>query len=308
MSDQDGALPLGLAQQQAAKNVDPEQLESMGKRAAALYAERHMPLNEAVVEIVKEARLAPEQVKRVCEFANTAAYLFEFEKGGAVRNVTFEGGPANPASVLQDLNDGSSPPPRQVKTSGYQPPKSHYKTAMASDSILAEAFGVRPGLEKVAEVSHSVRANPGEEIADLRIRLEGIRDDLKSKYASSGVLLLDVRRDLCDAVRQEVLTGTTLGDIVTAWMPYSDSVEMLKQAMPLIFGHLTATQTMTREEQQKSLTKTASISRIPNPDHPVIDRFIAFTKISHEHAKLEEALKIVGDQLRDVNQKLGEML
>ena len=35
MSDSSDSLPLGLALQQAAKPVDPEQLELMGKRAAA---------------------------------------------------------------------------------------------------------------------------------------------------------------------------------------------------------------------------------------------------------------------------------
>jgi len=306
MSDQAGAIPLGLAQQQAAKNVDPEQLEVMGKRAAALYAEQRTPLNEAVVEIVKEARLAPEQVKRVCEFANTAAYLMEFEKGGEVRNVTFDGGPANPAAVLQDLNDGSSPPPRQVKTAGYQPPIGHYKTAMASDSILAEAFGIKSEMEKTAQLDHAIRANPGEEIADLRVRLEGVRDDLRSKYASSGVLLHDVRHDLCESVRREVLAGTALEDIGKAWHGYAPT-QMWKEAMLMVSGHLKASG-MTKEASL-SFTPIAKLAgqRIPNTNHPVVDRFIALTKISHEHAKLEKAIEIVNDQLHDVNRRLEAM-
>ena len=306
MSDQAGAIPLGLAQQRAAKNIDPEQLEAMGKRAAALYAEQHAPLSEAVVEIVKEARLAPEQVKRVCEFANTAAYLLEFEKAGQVRNVTFDGGPANPADVLKDLNDGSSPGAYQVKQASYQPPKGHYKTAMASDSVLAEAFGMGGGMMKIAH-DHSERANPGEEVADLRIRLETMKGDLMSKYASSGVLFSDVQKDLCEATRQEILNGATLGDVATAWSSFTSSTPLLKEAMNLVGAHLRETRTMGREQQQRSLNKTASVGRTPNPSHPVVDRFIVFTKVATEHRKLEQALEIVNDQLSDVNKTLRSL-
>jgi hypothetical protein len=47
----------------------------------------------------------------------------------------------------------------------------------------------------------------------------------------------------------------------------------------------------------------ASSGTIPNPNHPVMDRFIAFTKISHEHRKLQEASEIVEDELAKVNLK-----
>lgn len=305
MSDQSGAIPLGLAQQQAARNVDPEQLEAMGKRAAALYAERGNSLSEAVVETVKEARLAPEQVKRVCEFANTAAYIQEFEKGGEVRNVTFPGGPADPSSVLKDLNDGSSPPPFQVKTAAYRPPEGHYKLAMA-DNVLAEAFEAHSGMEKSAS-DHFSRASSGEEIADLKTRLDGVKDDLMSKLSSSGVLFDDVKAALCEVTRQEVLDGASLGDVVTAWSSFSPSTMMLKEAVALVGGYLNATGDMAKEAQKASLTKTANAGRLPNPDHPVVDRFIAFTKIAFEHRKLQEAMAIVDEQLVDVNRALKEM-
>jgi len=304
MSDQSGAIPLGLSQQKAARNIDPEQLEAMGKRAASRFSE--MPgesLSESVVEIVKEARLAPEQVKRVCEFANTAAYLHEFEKGGSVRNVTFDGGPANPSIVLKDLNDGSSPAVHQVKTASYQPPTSNYKLAGAGDSILAEAFG--GGITKTADQHGHARA--GEEAVDLRTRLQGVKDDLNSKYASSGVLLNDVRHDLCDAVRQEVLGGTTLGSVVGAWSGYAPSANMLKEAMEMVGKHLRTTGDMDSKSLTKSLVKTAAEGSIPNPEHPIVDRFIAFTKIASEHRKLESAIQIVDEQLVEVNEVLRGM-
>lgn len=306
MSDQPGAMPLGLLQQQAAKPVDPAQLEMMGKRAAAAHTDCGTSLSEAVAETVKEARLAPEQVKRVCEFANNAAYLREFEKAGEVRNVTFDGGPADPGEVLRSLNDGSAPALNQTKTADYDPPSGHYKTAGADEQLLADMFGAPSSMEKTASVSrdHSVRENPAEEVNDLRIRLEGARDQFISKLASSGVLYDEVQRDLAEAVKHELLEKTaSMGDIVGIWGRYTPNTFMLKQAMVCV-GKILHESGLKPAELGESLQKTASAGRVPNPQHPIVERFLAFTKIAHEHRKLERAAQDVTEQLGAVNSQL----
>lgn len=303
MSDQPGAMPLGLLQQQAAKPVDPAQLEMMGKRAAAAHTDCGTPLSEAVAETVKEARLAPEQVKRVCEFANNAAYLSEFEKAGEVRNVTFDGGPADPGEVLRSLNDGSAPPPLQ-KTAAYAPPTGHYKTAGASDQLLQEMFGA--SLEKTASVdlNHSIRANPADEVFDLKTQLEGARDHLMSKLSSSGVLYEDVQEDLALAVKHEILEkNASMGDIVQIWSRFTPNTFMLKQAM-IDVGQKLQSSGLGPKELGKSLQKTASAGNVPNPNHPLVERFIAFTKVAHEHRKLERAVEDLDEQLSSVNSQL----
>ena len=304
MNDQLGAIPLGLEQQKAARPIDPGQLESMGKRAAAQFSECKMPLNEAVVSVVKEAMLSPEQVKRVCEFANTAAYLAEFEKAGEVRNVTFDGGPANPSVVLKDLNDGSAPAIHQIKTADYEPPTGHYKTAGASDSILAEAFGVPAGMEKVASVDHMAHANAIEEIADMKVRLDAVHDDLMSKVSHSEVFLDDVKSDLYDSVRQEIMDGASLGDVASAWANYGDT-NQVKEATKLVQRNLFRDRVLNAEQIDASLRKTASAGSVPNPDHPVVERFMVLTKAASEHRKLKAAICIVNEQRDEVNGKLG---
>ncbi len=305
MSNQPGAIPLGLEQQKMARPIDPEQLESMGKRAAARFAEESMSLNEAVVSTVKEAMLAPEQVKRVCEFANTAAYLTEFEKAGEVRNVTFDGGPANPSVVLKDLNDGSAPAIHQVKTAEYEPPTSHYKTTRAGDSVLAEAFGASVGMEKVAAVDHLARADASEEIADVKVRLDAVYDDLMSKLSHSEVFLDDVKDDLYSAVKQEVMDGASLGDVMTAWSGYGDAGQV-KEAMSFyVLDRLRDDGVMDTGQIEQSICKTAEAGSIPNPEHPVVERFMVITKVAAEHHKLETAIDIINEQRDEVNAKLG---
>lgn len=304
MSNQPGAIPLGLEQQKAARPIDPEQLESMGKRAAARFTERGTTLNEAVVSIVKEAMLSPEQVKRVCEFANTAAYLFEFEKAGEVRNITFDGGPANPSVVLKDLNDGSAPAVHQIKEAAYEPPTTHYKTAGASDSILAEAFGLS-GMEKAASYDHLARADASEEVADMRVRLNAVRDDLMSKLSHSQVFLDDVKDDLYSLVKQEVIDGSSLGDIMGAWSGYGDA-NQVKEAMSFyVLDRLRDDGVMDKAQIEESICKTAGVGQVANPEHPVVERFMVLTKAAAEHRKLESAVEIVDEQLAEVDRRLG---
>jgi hypothetical protein len=303
MTDQPGAIPLGLEQQKAARPIDPSELESMGKRAAAQFA-TGTTLNDAVVSVVKEAMLAPEQVKRVCEFANTAAYLSEFEKAGEVRNVTFDGGPANPSVVLKELNDGSAPAIHQVKTASYEPPTGHYKVAMASDSMLAEAFGIPEGMEKSAAVDHLARADASEEIADMKVRLDAVHDDIMSKLSHSDVLLGDVKDDFYSSVKQELSDGSSLGDMASAWASYGD-VNQIKEAMQLVQRRLFHDKVMGPEQMDASLRKTASAGVVPNPEHPVVERFLALTKVAFEHRKLKAAIAIINEQRRDVDERLG---
>lgn len=307
MSDP-GALSIGLLQQQSVKPVDPEQLESLGKKAAARYAECGQPLTESAAGVIKESglRLAPEQIKRVVEFTNTSAFLSEFEKAGQVRNVTFDGGPADPGAVIRDLNDGSVPAINQVQSSDYSPPSGHYKLAGAGETALQEAFGV--GMDKtasvVADVDHEAHFNASDEINALRVRLEGTREHFMSKLSSSEVLLHDVRGDLCKTAAQEILHGSSsLGDIARAWSSFTPSASFLKEAMVMVGQHL-VDKGLSQKELGTSLTKTAQVGIIPNSEHPVIEQFIAFVKVASEHGKLEEAVKIVDEQLEEVNGKL----
>jgi hypothetical protein len=282
----------------------------MGKKAAALYTQQGTELSEAVTEVTKEARLAPEQIKRVCEFANTNAYLNEFEKGGEVRNVTFSGGPADPGKVLRDLNDGSHPAVNHVKEAHYQPPTGHYKTAGANDHLLAGMFGISPdGLEKVAEAvsppDHNMRSNPIDEAYDLKVRLEGVRDDTRSKYASSGIVLNDVRGDLCKEAEQVLAGGSSLGEMAQALTPFTESPRLLKMAM-LEIGKYLRDKGHSQSSLGSSLTKTAE-ARVPNPEHPLVTKFVAFTKIAFQHAKLETAIGIVDRNLAAVNAQIREL-
>jgi hypothetical protein len=307
MSDAPGALPLGLSLQRAAKSVDPEQLELMGKKAAALYGEGKRSLSEAVVDTVKQACLSPEQVKRVCEFANTNAYLSEFEKSGEMRNVTFTGGPADPGYVLKDLNDGGNPALNNISNDDYQAPALSYKTASLGMDKVAEAFGFHADDTKTASAvsrtrDHASHINPADDVNDLRMGLERAKEDASSKLASARIFYDSLAKDLCDAVTQAVETGTDLGDIGRAWSGYTEDARLYKEAMSKVSSHL-------RARGHKGLTMMAKIAGvIPNPAHPVIAGYVAFTKAAHACRVLDTAIKVLDEQLLGANKKLHELV
>ena len=307
MSDAPGALPLGLSLQRAAKPVDPEQLELMGKRAAALYSDGKHSLSEAVVATVKEACLSPEQVKRVCEFANTNAYLAEFEKAGEMRNVTFTGGPADPGYVLKDLNDGGNPALNNISNEDYKAPALSYKTASLGMDKVAEAFGFHADNIKTASAvsrtrDHSNHIDPADDVNDLRMGLEQAKEDANGKLASARIFCDGLAKDLCDVVTQAVETGTNLGDIGRAWSGYTEDARLYKEAMLKVSRHL-------RARGHKELTMTAKIAGvIPNPAHPVIAGYVAFTTAAHARRVLETAVQVLDEQLANAGKALHALV
>lgn len=308
MSDESRSLAIGAIQQRVARKVDPEQLQLMGKQAAALYTKTGKPLSASVVEIAKHAALSPEQIRRVCEFANTAAYLEAFEKSGEVRNVTFNDGPADPSVVMKDLNDGSVPAVHQLQSADYDRSSRSYKTAGANDMVLAEAFLIPQGLEKSAgtgSISPLDRANPVDELYDLHVRLTDIRDQYMSKLSSCDVLMDEVGRDFGQAVKQELMAGSSMDEIQYAWSHFG-SPAMIKRAYKEVADRLKGQEEVLAYFTSRS--KTASMKRVPNDSHPVIERFMAFSKVAAQREKLGHIVDVLNEQISEVTPTLRRTL
>jgi hypothetical protein len=146
-----------LLQQQHAVPKTGEELEVLGKCASKRYVDgQSETLSDAVVETVKHAGLSPEQVRRVIEFANTNAYLTEFNKeGSSHKYIEFHGGPADPADVLRDLNDGGGGTVFDRGLADYSLPPPQAKTSEVLDRNLAvvhDALSAHAELEKAAQV------------------------------------------------------------------------------------------------------------------------------------------------------------
>lgn len=280
-------------QQSSARPRTGEELETFGKEAATKFVRgEYSTLTEAVVETVKSAGLAPEQVRRVVEFTNIDAFNQEFRKEAAGhRVVEFKGGPASFSDVLKDLNDGSvgeldkhafdySLPPPSVGTL-----YSLNEDRLGLDNVkLAEAFGV--------EEVPLPYADPTREAEDLRTKLAGAEEELSAELSFLEGQYLDTVEGLYGAVKQAALEGTHLGQIVSAWGSVLKRPEFVKAAFQQLTPRLIEGGVFrTREEISDSLVKTASRGLV-NAEHPIMVHFCDFcetlTKLAETRAAHQE--------------------
>jgi hypothetical protein len=282
-----GAVPQGLIEQARARNIDPGKLQMLGKTAAALYSNDGVKLNDAVLRAIGPDDLGPEHTRRVCEFANQEAFQKEWEKGGSVRNIEFQGGPADPAVVLRELNDGARP--EAVKLSSdydYAPPK------LAMDRrVEEEIFG------KLASVTPDEVVPGGNDLAALRITANGAHDHIQSKIDGLEVTKEALALELGDVVGDMVLNGEPLSKIAHVWTHFTSDPTLFSRAVAAATSRMDSR----KIEYSSEIDKTAAVGKIPNPAHPVVSRFIEFTKVAAEIDRLKMANNVIEEQLNRVN-------
>jgi len=291
-----GAIPQGLLEQTRARPVDPGKLQLLGKQAAALHCNQGTPLSEAVVDVIGREDLGPEHTRRVCEFANQEAFQREWEKGGSVRNVEFDGGPADPAVVLRDLNDGARND--AVRVSDYDEPPE--KTARADRRVEEEIFG------KYAQTMvHPSEVVPG--MADMHRMhqgLNGAHEHIHSKISSLEVSKEAVARDLGEEVTNSVLSGNSLHKIASAWSHFCSRQDLFREALDVSLEHMRQRGVQLDEEAEK-VASQQPVGSIPNPDHPLVERFRAFVKIAGQLRILNQASGVVREQIPHVEDALA---
>jgi hypothetical protein len=272
-------LPVSLLmQQEKARPRTGEELETFGKHAARSFLGGECKtLSEAVVETVKSAGLAPEQVKRVVEFANSSAYLQKFASEGPNHKViSFKGGPADFSDVIKDLNDGGSKTASVHSSSGLQdyatPPPNVEQLAARNmdrfgsvDTKLAEAFGV-------VEQEYPYE-DPLRDVHDLRDKIAGLYDEATLELSTLENEYLTVSDELFQQVKQAALEGIPLGAVVKAMGEVTVDPELFKTAFAMLTPRLVQNQVFRNEAAMAdSLAKYAGAGLV-NPDHPLLTAF-----------------------------------
>lgn len=283
------------AQQRRARPISGGELEQMGKSAAERWSVGAYPsLHEAVVGTVKCARLSPEQVKRVVEFANTTAYLTEFRKEGmGHKYIDFgEGGPANPSTVLQDLNDGGG---GTVFDTG--------KTASLNVSAYATApkpYNPSDGEEKTASYTPRFVGNPYAETYELRDTLEGQAGHVKEALRQESRNHAHFSADLYEEVKRAALSGYSLGDVAHALSSASVDDVFVKAAMAgMIDPLLEQGVFLSPEKLAASFTKTAGGT--PDLTHPMVQAFQGWCASLEKSASLRKEAQELEEGVATLN-------
>lgn len=287
-------------QQQHARPVSGEELEAFGKKASALWMGGNAPtLTAAVVETVKHAGFSPEQVRRVVEFTNTDAYLTEFRKEGSTHKViNFEGGPANPAAVLQDLNDGGGGTVFDRGVMDYSESPA-MKTSHVEDSVLEEMF-------KSSGATYS-EVDPQSEFFELRDKVASLHSNLASELTSRELDYHHAIGDLYYQVKQAALQEVPLGDVLKAWQPVCDDEIYVKLAFEYIAPKLMNEGIFHQlDKLGESLEKTSS-SKLVNTEHPLVTSFQTYSQALYKLAEVRDRQAEAGSYLQDMNSVIQKM-
>ena len=285
-------LPSSIARQM--DNAQPksgEELEVLGKEAAAVYARGSVDdLTTAVVETVKSAGLSPEQVRRVVEFTNIEAFKHDFNKEGSGHHVVeFKGGPADFPTILRDLNDGSGGTVFDKHAFDYSlpPPDTGSLASLNEDRLgldnekLAAAFGV------VEEPLPFV--DPLKPALDMLDKLAHMESELTTELTHLEGQYLEIVDSLTFEVKQAALEGTNLGQIVGAWRTVTDHPEYIKAAFAQLTPRLLVGGVFpSKGAIGESLMKTASAGMV-NPEHPLVVRFKDFCETLTKMAETRAA-------------------
>ena len=297
-----------LLQQTHARHKSGEELEVLGKQAASLFMDGQCKtLTEAVVETVKHAGLSPEQVKRVVEFTNTSAYLRDFEKkASGHKYVDFHGGPANPAEILKDLNDGGGGTVFDRGDGDYHSPPPHTKTAELVErnrqrlGVLdgvktASAADFDPAETAFRQMFHVEEkpypyANPWEDIEVMREKLASTREHLTSELTRLEIDYMTTSEELYGHVKQAAFEGTPLGHVVQAWGEVTPGPGFVKIAFKTIAPRLAKEGVFANlGDIGDSLVKTAGEGVLVDTTHPLIQCFADYCETLTKMAAVRTA-------------------
>jgi len=293
--------PLQLfLQQREARPVAGQHLEHLGKEAATNWVlGKCASLHEAAVNVLRAEQLSPEQVRRVVEFTNQNAYLQEFRKEGDHKVVHFDCGPADPAQVLQDLNDGGGGSlydqgnlhHRAIPTRTSARGASMDKTASAQDQGIPGLPKLTrlPGLPKAASVPEEELwglfqtdasgalpyAEPRRPLMDVRSKLAGVQGELEDAVNQLELDYQEASSQLYHQVKQAALTGESLGSIVAAWATVSEAPVFTKAAFAMLTPLLRHDGVFpSLDSIGASLEKQAS--GVVNGEHPLVRAYADF--------------------------------
>lgn len=287
MADREqGAIPQGLIEQARARSVDPGKLQLLGKQAAALHATTGKSLSDSVVDVIGKEDLGPEHTRRICEFTNQEAFKNEWEKGGSVRNVEFDGGPADPSAVLKELNDGARADAVRVASDYDDAPIKVASDNRVEDEIFSGYTNSEP---------HPSEVPPGmPDLQHLRSTIIGAQDHIFDKVAGLECAKERMGLDFAQAVTDEVLRGTSLQKIAQAISSFAQDAPSFREAFGLVDIAFKDRGIQTEPE------KVADGRSIPNPDHPLIQAYVGFEKVAYQARVLNRAVDALDEQRREV--------
>lgn len=287
-------------------SLSPEKMELMGKEAANLLIQKNVPMNESIAKMAGAYEdINQEQVSRVVEFANTAAYLSFHDKnktaGSDSSYPQFE--LADAARVFQDLNDGARPT-RITQTDvdyGRLPEKQKVSSAK-TEAALEELF--RPAHSPALDFS---KESAVDDILGAKSDLVALKDSLEHSGEAFDLLYKDASALYYDEVKRHLLDGGSFADVLRGATETGTEPEKVASVLEPLMARLVEERVTTYEalaDGTDDLTKVAH--RVVDTTHPFVATFGALISYQKEMDKIAAALDEVDPQLAKVQAFIRE--
>lgn len=291
------------ATMETSTSIPPERLRLLGKQAAALHLNRGTPMSEAVFNVLGTERgLGPEHVRRVVEFANNDAFQGKFDQeNGDHRVINIDGGPADPAEVLKELNMGATP-------ATTRPPATFGD--LFDEDFVPGSDGAMDlfDTEKEASVATDMpSASPYGDMVRLRDHLVTAREGALSQLTSAELVYESVADRLYKEAKQLVMSGQSPAEVSLAIVAAGgEGSSMVKEALAHISNKMEL-EDIRMPIVPRPISKLAA-AKMVNVRHPLIVAFGDFSKAASARYNLAEQVEMFGEQLGRVNRALLEVM
>lgn len=288
-----------LLQQKEAKPMSPVNLQLLGKHAATRWAGgKYASLTDAVVGVVSDTSISPEQVQRVVEHANHFAFSDEFQKAGSVRTIDFAGGPADPVKVMLALQPAKTASAVDESHEDYQAPPVQ-KVAGTSEQrqeLLKKAFAAR-----TPEAPPVVVNDPMKAASDMRMDVEQQIEHLSSLRFSAENRLDTLKLAFTSMVEEATSNGHTLRDVISVIQPDVHNGDFARELLGKVGAHLVEKRAMSLSKMAGSFEHMSGKGTTRNPAHPLCDTYRQLEDTHYKIAaiqKVQEELKHASAVLR----------
>ena len=289
--------------------LSPERMEMMGKEAAQLLIDKGMPLEKSIVKLASDVPdINDEQVKRIIEFANTAAYLSYHEKNKtASANASYpQFALADPQRVLAELH-GSKSKESQIDPSYSQSPERRPLSTPKREAALEELFlGANKERIKTAGLPFSYESGASA-LLDAKENLVALKEHLEHAGEEFDLLRKEAEAEYYDTVKRHLLDGGSFADVMRAAIEVQDDKEKVGHVLLPVIQKLMMERVATADElrgQNEQFSKVAH--RVVDEEHPLVKNFGAVLSFTEEVEKAATALENVDSCLADVKKAIKE--
>jgi hypothetical protein len=284
----------------------------MGKQAANLFLSEGVSLNEGIAKLAgAHPDINQEQIKRICEFANTDVYLAKHDKnktaGAESSYPQFQ--LADPARIIQDMSDGAHPKTvtETDRDYGKQPLKKEKVSSAKSDELLGEMFGMKEAKAR-ADLDFS-SATAIKEVTDAKDALIGLRDSLAGTGEQFDLSFKTAAADYYDTVKRHLLDGGGFEEVMAAARSSGASSEKIAEMMAPVVTRLLKEKVSTADILKAGMRNLEKVAhRVVNPEHPLVMVFQEVVALDHEIEKVASGLEQVEGELKKVNGFIKERI